>query len=1096
LGHSSVGKGSPISIGGSGHPLRWYEVAVALALVLLALVPRLQQLDAFVTPDEEKWVCRSVNFYRGLQSGVFQETLQTGHPGVITMWLGVPFMAASPEQEWLDVCRVPSLSDIIEMTPRGTAGALAALLFNARRGVAIITALGIGLGYLLLVRLFGRPMGLAGAVLIATDPFYLAHSRLLHLDAIATTFLFLAVLSLAIGLREDRRPFLGLSGVFGAMAMLNKSPSLFLGPFAALVFCVYWRRQSWSLGSAVTRGSWWLVPVLVTYASLWPSMWVQPLETLKTVFGTALFYAGNPHTNSNFFMGQPQPDPGALFYPVALAFRLTPWTMVGAAIGALRLVWRRKDRDALLVLAAFVLAYGAFMTMGMKKFDRYLLPVFPFVQVLAACGILWLGNALARVVGKWRAESSGIGGLASGAMAALVLIAVVLGVWPHRPYYLTYYNPLLGGARRAADVLLVGWGEGLDLAGRYLDGLPESGNASMSARSLPAVASFFGGWAKDEGDYDPALSDYVVIYINEVQRRLGEEQLQRYYEATAPAYVASLKGVDYAWVYENQTHVAPMAHVRSRGKPGDAIVVSRESRFSEIYDGALPLHVLPENASREALRAALDAAAQGADRVWYVRYAAQDPDPALEWCDYLLRTRARLLEGQEYTDVSLSLWEAKGVSFLEADTGGSDQRVQFADTLALQSWEVDSQSVQWDRSVGLLLRWQALRDVGEHLAVFVHVVDEQGRRWGQGDRWIMNESLVPTAGWHEGDTATDMLTIDLQPGIAPGRYTLLFGVYDRQTHEYLDLIDGTGANLGWRAALGSIDVAPAATQPALDALPVERRLEQKVADDLVAVGWGIEPSAPAFGEPFFVNMVWACDEGPRDDWKIELRVVDGDGVVQARGVYPLASDTYPTSSWVDGQVLRQDYDLSMSPDALVGMMSLQARLVAESTTEWLQLGQVSVDGHRSAVPREATALDIGLGSIVRLVGYSVDKAVAKPGESLEFTAYWRALSEDRPSYKVFVHLLDAQGVLRGQDDSYPRRNTYPTDVWRAGEVIADRHTIMIDQDAPPGEYSVGVGMYDPLQNNERLSMAGADGSAVPDNRLVLDAVIQIDASGD
>ena len=41
------------------------------------------------------------------------------------------------------------------------------------------------------------------------------------------------------------------------------------------------------------------------------------------------------------------------------------------------------------------------------------------------------------------------------------------------PYYLTYYNPLLGGIRKAQEVMTVGWGEGLNEAARYLKDQPD-----------------------------------------------------------------------------------------------------------------------------------------------------------------------------------------------------------------------------------------------------------------------------------------------------------------------------------------------------------------------------------------------------------------------------------------------------------------------------------------------------------------------------------------------------------------------------------------------------------------------------------------------
>ena len=214
-----------------------HRVSAALlgvAIVVAALLVRLQELDRFVTPDELKWTCRSINFYRALKAHDWAGTLQTGHPGVLTMWLGAPLMGADADDAWLDACANPSLADLIETHPPGTAGRLASLLYAARRGVAVLTALVIGLAYLMLVRLLGLDVAVVAGLALAFDPFYLAHSRLLHLDAFIASLLFLSVLCLALGIsgRSGRgRAYLVASGVLGGLAALNKSPAMVYAPF-------------------------------------------------------------------------------------------------------------------------------------------------------------------------------------------------------------------------------------------------------------------------------------------------------------------------------------------------------------------------------------------------------------------------------------------------------------------------------------------------------------------------------------------------------------------------------------------------------------------------------------------------------------------------------------------------------------------------------------------------------------------------------------------------------------------------------------------------------------------------------------------------
>src|SRR5262245_42514254 len=71
---------------------RWVDAALlalaSVALLALILAPRLNELDALVTPDEPLWIGRSANFYEALSSGHLADTYQFVHPGVPVMWLG------------------------------------------------------------------------------------------------------------------------------------------------------------------------------------------------------------------------------------------------------------------------------------------------------------------------------------------------------------------------------------------------------------------------------------------------------------------------------------------------------------------------------------------------------------------------------------------------------------------------------------------------------------------------------------------------------------------------------------------------------------------------------------------------------------------------------------------------------------------------------------------------------------------------------------------------------------------------------------------------------------------------------------------------
>jgi 4-amino-4-deoxy-L-arabinose transferase-like glycosyltransferase len=487
----------------------------------LSLFLRLYDLDVFLSGDETKWMCRGINFHAALARGELSDTYQSEHPGVLTMWIATLAVPLSRVGEWVDLCAWVDEESLLRVENHPAMADLPALVFRARQWLTVVTWLGMIGMWWLFRRLTDGRTALLGAVFIGLDPFYLALSRVLHLDALLTTFMSLSVLSMLVYLRGHHRfRYLACSALTAGLAMANKSPALFLGPWVGLLVLGFVRSTTgdrWHAGVRCALRIFvpWGVIALGVVVLLWPALWSDPTGALSQVFGQALGYADQPHGHSNFFWGQVRPDPGPAFYPVAWAFRTTPWAMLGLLLLLLR--WRNQwrcshFRSLVVVFGGFVLLYGALMTLGAKKFDRYLLPVFPFVDLLAAIG--W-----AELLRHWllMAESRWHRWLLSLLILTL-LMAQFAVLWPTRPYYFSYYNPLLGGGRTAQQILLVGWGEGLEKAAAYLNAEPGAEHFDVSTEHRHQFGPFFQGRTSGAKRLDVAHGDYYVLYVNTIQR--------------------------------------------------------------------------------------------------------------------------------------------------------------------------------------------------------------------------------------------------------------------------------------------------------------------------------------------------------------------------------------------------------------------------------------------------------------------------------------------------------------------------------------------------------------------------------------------------
>lgn len=550
---------------------RYTRAFLPLLLFVIGLLPRFLALDAFLTTDECRWIGRSREFLVGVLSKDWAATLQTEHPGATTMWTG---SIGILYKYWTRSPSAPDdLLDFVQQVPSYPCET--SYIAPMRFPTVLLMSLFIVAFYMLLSRLFDDwRVGAGAALLLALNPFHIALSRVLHHDALTTAFMTITVLTLTgYWLKAWSRRWLLLSAITAGLGFLSKSPAIFLMPFCALIGLIWavrrWRRGAWQGWSDVRRlvadGLLWGTVAWLTVLLLWPAMWVIPHKALMFVFRKGGSYAIRGHYWGNFFLGQITKNPGPLFYPLNWLLRTTPLGLLGLLIWGivyLQDVLSHKQPGKVLsarALSGTLLLYAGlfvvFMTLGAKKQDRYILPIYPALDALAALGLVWIFSLEFRVANlkPWPAER-----LAWPLVVAGLLLQVGLASSCH-PYYFTYYNPLLGGATMAARLTTVGWGEGLDQAAAYLNDLPEAEKLNVASWYPHSFAPFFRGKVfGSEAEVPPLYragealsSDYTVVYRNQIQRRLPTTELIRYLLMHhAPVFTVTLQGLEYVYVYD------------------------------------------------------------------------------------------------------------------------------------------------------------------------------------------------------------------------------------------------------------------------------------------------------------------------------------------------------------------------------------------------------------------------------------------------------------------------------------------------------------------------------------------------------------------
>ena len=542
-------------------------------------VPRFLSLDAHWSSDEARWLHRSAQFMSAVKEAQFSDTLIAYHPGVMTMWIAG--LRAFFTELRMDIEN----------------------LARARWFIGIAVWAGIGIACFLLYKLFGQWVALASFACLAYSPFYLAQTRRVHTDALATIFIVLTMLLFLLYCQHrQHRQHLILSGIVYGLAILSKSYALILVMWMPLCLLLLRKPQQKSrnrFSESVAEFFCFFNCTAITVIAIWPIFWtptfgllafsllgltlillrnmkrerysvvfmvvvaagltlicVCAAQTVWHIFDRVNWAVTTPHEVEHFFLGKVVHDPGWLFYPFVLTIKSTPLMLPLAIVGCLSLWRKRKHSEKTLyqfrvgvTLVLGVVLFTVCLSATSKKFSRYLLPAFPMLEILAAIGFVeglkWSYGALRSRFGTEAAAKY------KTTLAVLACIGFffiqVFPVLARHPYYGTYYN-LCWRRTDITKIITVGEASGLDIAANYLNEKPNAHRTIVQVSPLATefVRHYFRGYAYRADRGMGRIPDYEVVYIRDSQ--IGRVPQTGTLNGELEA-VITLNGIDHVWIY-------------------------------------------------------------------------------------------------------------------------------------------------------------------------------------------------------------------------------------------------------------------------------------------------------------------------------------------------------------------------------------------------------------------------------------------------------------------------------------------------------------------------------------------------------------------
>ena len=232
------------------------------------------------------------------------------------------------------------------------------------------------------------------------------------------------------------------------------------------------------------------------------------------------------------------------------------------------------------------------------------------------------------------------------------------------------------------------------------------------------------------------------------------------------------------------------------------------------------------------------------------------------------------------------------------------------------------------------------------------------------------------------------------------------------------------------------------------------------------LGYNQDRNAAQPGEVVLLTLFWErqADSTTRE---VELALLNVAGETVADWKRPF----WNNAIWQTGNRLRGQYLLRLP----AGLESGDYQFILQGN---ISLGEIEIAAPDRIFEQPAvkTAVNIPFSGqntlIATLTGYTASPIT---DYRLPITLFWQAIAETPTSYRVFVHLLDADGTIIAQSDGEPANWTRPTTGWNPGEYIIDQHTLTLPNQLPAGPLTFRIGLYDPATGTR---LQTSDGDAV------------------
>ncbi len=629
----------------------------------------------------------------------------------------------------------------------------------------------------------GSWAGVFALTLYVFDPNLLAHSRLAMTDFAPAAIAFFAIYSFDRWLQQtSNRKWLLATGVFTGLMLASKfSLTMFALAMVILVILRSTRsNQRVHLPWRAAPGSA-LIGVLFIFAIAAFTIWgvyafqIGPIDPGGTPvpapgfwreWQSAQYYLNQPWPN--YLFGQTSETGWWYYFPIAFVLKTPLPLLILFAAAFIRTAIKRTWRDDLIFLLPSLFLFISLLFSTNNLGYRYLLPILPLV-------IVYVSELWPRSVSRPLFRSVTLSPLHLVILS--LLLWQVVGTLRIYPYYLTYFNEIVGGPDRGRYILSdsnIDWGQ--DMMGlknyvkqNHIDqiklsyfGIAHPTAYSLRTQAIPPVRTAMhdqgAWWLKTYYPSDPPPGRYAISVVN----LMGGIWIE-------PAAYAFFRDRPPDTTIGNSIYVYT---IEPRGEPANLALAGLQ--IDQIDPGTY--RVFGTNDVRPRWFDATSSLIAAPGLSWIAiadnQPLAPELKPLFEKVEPVIRARLTD-EDRTYALYHFDLAQR----LLAAARQATPLSATFGSTAELLGYNLNRD----EQGLTLITYWRAGDQIVTPLQMFVHVLGPDGSIVAQQDRLD-----VPAFGWRQDDMVAQVHHVEL-PSDMPN-YEIAVGFYNPDSNTRLPVI--------------------------------------------------------------------------------------------------------------------------------------------------------------------------------------------------------------------------------------------------------------------------------------------------------------------